>query len=506
MTIDASPNHVNTPLTDQEIAARDFLNEFLNRTRKLTRPTALKLSNDLRQFLDDDHDGYVTACWYEKPAFRAEMAGRIHQAFSQHVDAATAHHCIRGVLADYEIPGELMRAAKKHRKGPIPWQTDDQNRIRPNENNFLLAMEDAGVSFRYNEFTGEGFVDGLEDYGPRMGDAEYGEVYLLIQRSYGFKITREDLRDMVRAEMRRNRFHPIRDYLAALEWDGVERINEWLHAYAGAANNEYTQAVGSITLIAAVRRIFDPGCKFDEMPIFESPEGRDKSSAIRILAGEDYFLDDAPFGLEARPVIEALRGKWLVECPDLDTMNRTEVNSLKAFLSRREDRATMKYERETTALARHCVFFGSTNEECYLVSKTGNRRFWPVKIERFQLDSLLQDRDQLWAEAVARHKAGASIRMPEHLWSVAREEQAQREVADEWEGVISDWLDLQEKEPRLEWSKLRVRLIDVAKSALGMPTEKLDQRTANRIAGCLKRANWKMTHRSHGNRWWEKQG
>jgi predicted P-loop ATPase len=384
----------------------------------------------------------------------------------------------------------------------IEWELDSKGKIRPNENNFRLAMNDAKISFRYNEFTGDGFVYGIPDYGPRMADPEYGELYLLLQRLYGFKIGREDLRDIVRAQMRRNRFHPVRDYLDGLEWDGVERIGEWLHAYAGAKMTPYIAAVGKIMLIAAARRIYEPGCKFDEMPIFESPEGRLKSTALLILAGEDNFSDHAPFGLEPRQVIEVLRGKWIVECAELDTMNKTEVTALKSFLSRREDRAALKYERETTAMARHCVFWGTTNEENYLASKTGNRRFWPIRIEMFDLDSLRRDRDQLWAEAVYHHRQGASIRLPEQLWSSARAEQEEREVRDEWEGLIAEHLNA--KADTLDWAPnpVRVRIIDVANEVLHMQKEKLDMRTANRIAECMKRCNWKMTLRSHGNRWW----
>lgn len=504
MTIDASNQHVN--MNDAEVAARDALNEFLNRSRKLVRPTALKLTQELRQFLDDDAEGLVTECWYQNQAFKAEMAGRVFQAFSQHVEESTAHQCIRGALADYEIPGELIKAKRRSRKGPIPWQVDDRNRIRPNEENFLLAMEDAGISFRFNEFTGEGFVYGLADYGPRLADAEFGELYLLTQRSYGFKVSREDLRDIVRAEMRRNRFHPIRDYLSALEWDGVERLDEWLITYAGAEDSDYVRAVGSITMIAAIKRIFEPGCKFDEMTILESPEGRNKSSAIKVLAGDEYFLDEAPFGVETRQVIESLRGKWMIECPDLDGMNRAEVNTLKAFLSRSHDRAALKYERDSTVLPRQCIFFGTTNEEAYLISKTGNRRFWPVRIQCFDLQCLAQDRDQLWAEAMARYRGGASIRMPEELWAIARQHQADREVADEWEAIIWEWLDDKQRAPRFGLSETRVRIVDIAKEALGMQIEKLDQRTANRIAACMKRRNWKMFQRSDGNRWWKFAG
>lgn len=391
-------------------------------------------------------------------------------------------------------------------EGDMPWQVDERGRIRATEANFLTAIRALGLSFRWNEFTGDGYVDGLEGYGPRIDDPAHDELYLLLPRHFGFKIPREDLRSMVRVEMRRNRFHPVKDYLSGLVWDGVERIGEWLHAYAGAENTAYTRAVGRIMLVAAVRRIFEPGCKFDEMPVFEGPEGLLKSTAIATLAGEENFSDDAPFSLEPRQVIEAIRGRWIIECAELDSMNKTEVTAMKAFLSRREDRAALKYERETTSLPRACVFWGTTNEDTYLQSKTGNRRFWPIAVTGFDIDALARDRDQLWAEAAWRHRKGESIRLREDLWGAARDEQAKREVGDEWDGLIADWLSGVALSARFAANPARVRIKDVAQGALDISAHALDARTEKRIAASMKKCNWKMAQRSNGNRWWMLQG
>jgi hypothetical protein len=410
-----------------------------------------------------------------------------------------------------ETPADAVKAAISAAK---PWgaphqacideeaeeqfQRNDDGKIRSNEHNFLLAMRKSKVTFRYDEFSAEGFVDGLEGYGPSISDAVYGEIYLMLPRHHGFKVSREDIRDIVRSQMLRNRFHPVKDYLASLEWDGVERLDEWLCTYAGAKDTPFTRAVGSLTLIAAVRRIRQPGCKFDEMLILESPEGRDKSSAFRLLAGEEHFSDHAPFGASQREVIESLHGRWIVECPDLDTMSRAEVNSMKAFLSRQVDRAAMKYERETTALARHCVFVGTTNEDAYLVSRTGNRRYWPVRIERFDLEALGRDRDHLWAEAAYREAKGESIRLPQELWGEARQEQEQREVGDEVEELVRDWLD---DRTNLDGG-YRTTIVTVAKGALKLEAAKISSTEQRRVASLLKRAGWSKSSRSNGKNWW----
>src|SRR4030067_3131213 len=152
------------------------------------------------------------------------------------------------------------------------------------------------------------------------------------------------------------------------------------------------------------------------MVVLESPEGRNKSTAFLVLAGEAGFTDEAPLTEKPREVIEQLRGKWIVECADLDGMRRADVTTLKKFLSRRVVSSTLKYKEETKHFQRQCIFVGSTNEDNYLLSKTGNRRFWPVAIEQFDIVRLTRDRDQLWAEAGLCEDADESIRPARPLW------------------------------------------------------------------------------------------
>ena len=172
------------------------------------------------------------------------------------------------------------------------------------------------------------------------------------------------------------------EYLDRLTWDGVSRLDKWLSTYAGVESTEYTDAIGALMLIAAVRRIRHPGCKFDEMPVLESDQGKEKSTALRIMAvNDDWFSDDVPLNDDGKRVIEALRGRWFVEAAELNGMRKGEVEHLKAFLSRSEDRARMSYDCLCTEVKRQCVIIGTTNSSEYLRDSTGNRRFWPVKYE-----------------------------------------------------------------------------------------------------------------------------
>ena len=167
----------------------------------------------------------------------------------------------------------------------------------------------------------------------------------------------------------------------ALQWDGVERIGEWLTTYLGAKNTELNRAVGRIALIAQVRRARSPGCKFDQIIVLESPEGKDKSTALLTLAGgPENFSDQTILGQGDRDQQEALRGVWLYEIADLSNIRKAEVEDVKAFASRTHDRARPAYGRFRVDLPRRGVIWATTNNSEYLKSQTGNRRFWPIEV------------------------------------------------------------------------------------------------------------------------------
>lgn len=393
---------------------------------------------------------------------------------------------------------------KKHSNDAL--ERDADGKIVKSEGNLLKALGWAGIALQFDEFALEYKVIGLRDDVARLDDDALDDLYLLIIREYYLKLPVMEFRRIVRAAARRSCCHPVRDYLDKLRWDGLERIDGWLIDFAGAPDTPFVRAVCRIVLIAAVRRIRCPGVKFDEMLVLESPEGTEKSTAFRVLAGERWFSDDAPLHEKAREVIERLRGRWIVECADLAGMRKGEVESLKAFLSRMEDSATLKYKEDTTQFRRQCVFVGTTNESAYLLSTTGNRRFWPVKIERFDICGLAAARDQLWAEAAACEADGESIRLPRDLWADASQEQALRAAVDEWDELIADWLDNQQFNRNLiSPVGIRTTLPEVAKEALAVGTDKLDQRTIERIAKGLRSAGWERV-KAHGKRWWRPKG
>lgn len=289
-------------------------------------------------------------------------------------------------------------------------------------------------------------------------------------------------------------FHPVRDYLDALAWDGRARLDTWLERLGGAvvtdATRAYISAVGTKTLIAAVARIMKPGSKVDTVLILEGKQGAGKSTALRMLAGVEHFGDALPdmAGKDAR---DYLRGKWIVELSELAGMNKSDVEQVKAFVTRQEERFRPAYGREEIAYPRQCIFCGTTNKSEFLRDETGNRRFWPVKVEGFDIDALKVERDQLWAEALHRYHDGEEWWLTGDLSHTAEQEQAARVVGDEWAEPIARYLS-----GHGEGYETTIRT--VAEEALHIVAADLTPQSQNRIRAAMTVLGWAKSRREAG--------
>jgi len=326
---------------------------------------------------------------------------------------------------------------KRRRRNTQGFSTNDKGVPTCTVNNIRHALELQGVKLSYNEFSDQLLISGAEGLGPAVDDHAVLMLRTMLNDEYGFYPGRELGLEVVTSEALANRYHPVRDYLDALTWDGTERINDWLVTYGGAENTAFNRAVSRLMLVAAVRRIRKPGCKFDEMPVLESKQGTNKSSALRLLAvNDDWFSDSLSLASvskgDDKKSIEQLFGKWIIEVPELQGMRESQVEGLKSFLSRQVDSARMSYARLRSDIRRQVIIVGTTNSDSYLHDETGNRRFWPVSVERFDLKALAAVRDQLWAEAAAAEASGESIRLDESLWGAAAKEQQRRLVRETW--------------------------------------------------------------------------
>jgi putative DNA primase/helicase len=294
------------------------------------------------------------------------------------------------------------------------------------------------------------------------------------------------------------RHHPVREYLAGLTWDRRNRLTCWLIDYLGADGPAaYLEAIGPAFLISAIARVKRPGCQADHALVLESPQGGGKTSAARILAGP-WIAEGIP-DLASKDAALHLSGVWLVELSELAGMRRSEVEHVKAFLSRNVDRYRPPYARRSVDVPRQCVFLATTNEAAYLRDPTGNRRFWPVRCTDIDLPALERDRDQLFAEAVHRYQQGEAWHLaPEHA-ALAGMEQDARHYVTELEEDVHEYLERMAAQGSTE---LAVR--DVLRDALGINST-ADPRAAaaigDRVAAAMSRAGWhRVTRTGRGSK------
>jgi predicted P-loop ATPase len=305
----------------------------------------------------------------------------------------------------------------------------------------------------------------------------------------GVPLKRATAADAVAAVADDNRVHPVREYLDGLKWDGKPRLSEWLFTYLGvrvpagaAARDTYVREVGRRWLISAVVRIFKPGCKVDAAPIFEGPQGAGKSSALAALVPKPEWFTDGIADLGTKDAAQDLRGKWIIELPELSAMRRPEVERTKAFWSRQVDHYRPSYGQRSQDFARQCVFGGTTNSDIYLADESGNRRFWPVKVGTIDLEALRRDRDMLWAESVVAFKAGERWWLDGEAEKAAAEEQAERRINDPWERPVIEWASRQ-TEP--------VAIADVLQKALEHDKSRWGRSDEMRVATLLKVHGWR---------------
>lgn len=292
-------------------------------------------------------------------------------------------------------------------------------------------------------------------------------------------------------------FHPVRQYLEGLKWDGFPRLHSWLTTYAGAPDTPYFSAVGARWMIAAIARIFRPGCKADCMLILEAVQGALKSTLFKTLGGQ-WFTDEVA-DLGTKDSAMQFAGVWIIEFAELDSMGRSETGKTKAVVSRTTDRFRPPYGKQVLEAPRQCVFAGTVNHANYLKDETGGRRFWPVACGRIDIDAVTRDRDQLWAEALVEYRAGAKWWLDtEELNRDAAVHQEERYEGDVWDALIAKWIE--NPEPRSDTSGHAIQpftstdesitVTDVLIHAIGKRPEQWVQPDANRVARALKSMHW----------------
>ena len=308
-------------------------------------------------------------------------------------------------------------------------------------------------------------------------------------QAIGIPVKPQTAAQAVEVVARERSFHPVHNYLDSLEWDGKPRLDTWLTEYVGATETPYTHSVGRSSLIGAVARIRNPGCKVDTVPIIEGRQGLGKSSAARILF--DPWFSDELADLGGKDAAMQTQGAWLIEISELDAMTRSEVSRIKAFVSRATDRFRPPYGARVIESPRSCVFWGTTNADSYLKDETGGRRFWPIKAGRINVDGLAAVRDQLWAEADRLYGAGAAwwIVNPE-ADRIAQGEQTARYQGDPWDEAISEYLN----------TVLDVSVAEILRDVLHLDIGRQTPGDMIRVGRCLKARGWIRTQVRTGDK------
>lgn len=289
----------------------------------------------------------------------------------------------------------------------------------------------------------DGVVGGLpwNKNATQWTDTDDANLRVWLEKNYDIT-GKEKIADALTAVLTRRSYHPIRDYLNGLTWDGTPRLERLIIDYIGAEDTELNRVMTRKHFTAAVTRVFKPGCKYDYCLVMTGPEGAGKSTLLNKMGGQ--WFNDSITTTEGKEGMDQLRRAWIIEMGELASIKRSDVESIKAYLSKRVDIYRAAYARRTAEHPRQCIFCGTTNEALFLKGDNGNRRFWIIAVDptlrkyTAWQDAIDRDRDQLWAEAVHYYKQGEKLYLDDRLEAQAKQRQA--EYNDDHDDPLADML------------------------------------------------------------------
>lgn len=302
--------------------------------------------------------------------------------------------------------------------------------------------------FRSNDFDAKKYVLGSLpwrriDKPEPLRDVDYSGIRNYFEVIYGITGSLK-IEDSLKLETEKNHYHPVRDYLRGLQWDGVPRVDTLFIDYMGARDNIYNREVARKALVGSVARVFVPGIKYDLVPTLVGEQGTGKSTLIRKL-GKEWFSDTF-MTVSGKESFEQIQGSWLIEIAELSGFRKAEVESIKHYLSKCEDTFRMAYAKVTETFPRQCTFWATTNNKEFLKDPTGNRRFVPIDVDQARatkcvFTQLEDEVDQLWAEAVNMFNLGEPLYMSTAATQIATNEQQLHSEIDDRRGIVEAYLD-----------------------------------------------------------------
>lgn len=323
--------------------------------------------------------------------------------------------------------------------------------------NFEIVMDKdsrfAG-KIRLNEFAQQPYLYGSvpwenENNCRAWSSHDDSALFSLIQADYGLK-SRQDFADALKNVSMRNKFHPVRELLDSLTWDGKEHIRSLLPEYLGAEDSDYTYQVMRLWMLGAVSRVYKPGSKFDYTIILQGSQGIGKSTFLKQMAMDDSWFNDSLDSLDSDKAVQSLTGSWIIELAELKSLARTAggVESVKRFLTATQDKYRIPYERRADTFYRQCVFAGTTNKDDFLQDETGNRRFLIVQTgvkkpsKSLFVPEIMDTIKLAWAEAVHIWKnEKPQLILPEAYMQEAKELQEANMADDGKRGIIQEYLE-----------------------------------------------------------------
>lgn len=325
---------------------------------------------------------------------------------------------------------------------------------------------------------GRAFIDGRD-----IDDSDGLRLRDKLSRVYKLEFSKTDCLDAIDLHAERHKKSELQEYLNALEWDGIHRVDVALTNLCGVQFSPYVRSVSRVFFLSAAARGLRPGCKVDTMLVLVGGQGEGKSTLTRKLFGE--FSSDTALDVHSKDGLIALQGKWCVEIAELTALRGKDSEPVKAYLTSAVDSFRRPYQRHEVKTPRTCVFVGTTNTDDFLTDETGARRFMPVRVEKINLSAAEAERDQLWAEAVHRVKAGEPWWMSKEEAAVAAEVAVGHIERDVWHDQVGDYLAELERSAEVRCEGPGVSIDEMLKH-MGVLTQNADRRHDKRMALCLR--------------------
>ncbi len=361
----------------------------------------------------------------------------------------------------------------------------------------------------------QGYAGRQETYPRPWRDTDDRRLVTWLARKHDLSIQTHVVREAVDVIAAESAFEPIRDYLTGQSWDGTPRLDTWLIELCGVEDSRYARKVAAMWMISGVARALEPGCKADAVLVLEGDQGRRKSTFLRDLAGGlDYFREGLG-DIAQKDTLLAMQAAWIVELREMAGLSAAQIEAVKTFLDRQNDHYRAPYGTRPEDHPRRCIMAATTNLQSYLRDDTGARRWWPVTVTSCDLEGLAEVRDQLWAEAVHRYRAGEPWWVEADDVDFVREQDA-RFDSDERQAILAAALDAgcalprfpsdpEHPVPPIPPKAIRVTVAQVLYHHWQLKTREHDKRSQMLIGSMLKRLGWERS-RSGADRYWTRGG